>query len=145
MLYEMMAGSLPFGDAQGTPFSQALRQLQTSPLSLGELRKDLPTEVVDMVMACLSPDQAQRPDLEAIERTLTAWGQTFREPIWPPSHLPDMAEPHGRRAMASTLSAEDSLREPEPSPSTIQPTHGASNADAPATRSEGPPRKMPRG
>jgi hypothetical protein len=153
MLYEMMAGALPFGEAQGSPFSQALRQLQTSPVSLGELRGDLPVEVVEIVMACLASDQAQRPDLERIERTLLTWGQTFEEPVWPPPNLPER-EPG--RAMASTLSAEESGHELPPSPSTfgsradapastIKPTYGASDASEPATRSEGPPRKMPQG
>ncbi len=66
MLYELLAGTLPFrGD---TPIALALARLRTDPIPLKKVRGDLPRPVLDLVGKLLArePDGRPRTALEAL-------------------------------------------------------------------------------
>ncbi len=73
MIYEMLAGSVPFPDKN--PFVALSRQLADAPTPLREHRPDLSVEIESIVMTCLAKDPDERfQSMEALGGALEAVG-----------------------------------------------------------------------
>ena len=73
MIYEMLAGTVPFPDKN--PFVALSRQLADPPRPLRELRPDLSAEIESIVMTCLAKDPDERfQSMEALGGALEAVG-----------------------------------------------------------------------
>ncbi len=83
-LYLMLAGSLPFGDAEDSLVAQALKQINTPPIFIQRLRPDLPDELAVLVMRMLARRRSERPKLQEVRQQLATWAVRWQE-VWPPA------------------------------------------------------------
>ncbi len=106
VLYEMVTGEFPF--AAPTLQAMALRQLVDPLTSPGRLAPDLPEHVVDLVLALMAREPAQRPSTEALLLQLEdllseTSGPVQRPPSRPRTALAAFADDNAavRRAQAA--------------------------------------------
>jgi serine/threonine protein kinase len=117
MLYQMLCGRLPYGNAAATPLGQALRQLKGKAIPVAQVRPDLPGELADAVMRCLETVPGARPTLAELTETLLRVGGEYVEPIWPPvlheveaeSDDPATGAGWNRTTIASDRASEDGV------------------------------------
>ena len=84
MLYLMLTGTLPFRrNTEESLISQAIKQINTPPLSIKRLRPELPDEVAQIVMSAIAQSRRERPALPDIKDELLEWAERWEEP-WPP-------------------------------------------------------------
>ncbi|HTL38019.1 MAG TPA: protein kinase [Kofleriaceae bacterium] len=70
MIYEMIAGELPFGPAPG-PAGRLMTMLSTTPVPLGDRAPGgVPPQLADIVMRALSREPEDRPSMEELDDVL---------------------------------------------------------------------------
>jgi serine/threonine protein kinase len=69
-LFEMLTGKLPFGEPAPHALAQAMRQVQTDPVSVSTYRPDLPAEVVRAVGRALARNPTERATLAELRAAL---------------------------------------------------------------------------
>jgi len=66
MLYEMLAGRLPFIPPSADPLALVAMQAEEEPPSLRALRPDIPPELETLVLSALAPDPGARPTADVL-------------------------------------------------------------------------------
>jgi serine/threonine protein kinase len=72
MVYEMLAGQLPFGDTEGSPIKVVLKHLHEPPIPLRTLCPELPNELIEVVLEALAKHPDERPTAREMGRGFAA-------------------------------------------------------------------------
>jgi eukaryotic-like serine/threonine-protein kinase len=84
-LYELLAGKLPFPEGtKRRPFSQ----LRHFPTSARQHRRDIPEQLDELLLSCLSRDPSARPSLSDLLPGLHGFVRSG-PPMWPPGFSPN--------------------------------------------------------
>lgn len=87
ILYQMLAGRLPYPRVSKGFVKQAMAQLNTAATPISAPRPDLPHDLARVVMASLARKPADRPRIEELCDTVVKTAATWTEPEWPPRSL----------------------------------------------------------
>ncbi len=72
MVYEMLAGQLPFGDPEGNPIKIILKHLHEPPIPLQALCPELPAELAEVILQALQKHPEERPSARELGRRFAA-------------------------------------------------------------------------
>ena len=72
MIYEMLAGQLPFGEPEGNPIKIILKHLHEPPIPLLALCPELPEELAEVILEALAKHPEDRPSARELGRRFAA-------------------------------------------------------------------------